>query len=217
MKKLLTLAALMGAVSMSFGQGFVAFFNTSGSRFSTNSYLTANTSGGSGAAVAAAAPGSSYYFELLVAPSTTSTIGSSLTGWTDTGVLAANTATAGRLTGQTQTDGGALIPGYAPGSTANFAIVGWSANLGTYQQALAWWNNGNPTTQVGGVDFFGISAVGNSIIVNASGTTYNNVMGPAATGQIQGLVLGAYAVPEPGTIALAGLSAASLLIFRRRK
>jgi hypothetical protein len=41
--------------------------------------------------------------------------------------------------------------------------------------------------------------------------------GYGATTGFNGLVLEAVAVPEPSTFALAGLGAAALMIFRRRK
>jgi len=100
--------------------------------------------------------------------------------------------------------------------------VGWSANLGSYANALAWWDSGahdgasaNPT------NYFGISAVaGNGssgIPLAPSGGPYNSIWG-SAVGDITGLNLAAYtAVPEPATFALAGLGAAALVIFRRRK
>ena len=73
MKKLLTLAALLGTMSLSFGQGYVAFYNASTTRISTNGVATSGfVSGAVG----------SWYYALLVAPSTQNTIDASLTGWT---------------------------------------------------------------------------------------------------------------------------------------
>jgi hypothetical protein len=216
MKKLLTIVALIGAASLSFGQGYVAFNNSSSARISTNTAPSAV--GGTVGALAGGAVGS-YFYELLVAPVATSTIGSTLAGWTDTGVMGTNIATSGRLSGNNSTDGLAVqVNGYGTAATANFAVVGWSANVATtYADALTWWANGQthagPTVQ-----YFGISGVALNIPLAPAGGPYNSPFGLASAGQIQGFSLGAYqVVPEPTTMALAGLGAAALLIFRRRK
>jgi len=224
MKKLLTLAALLGAASLSFGQGYVGFFNTSTYRVSTNgTTLSGFTSGAAG----------SWYYALLVAPSTQNNVDASLTGWTFSGLYATNTTTVGRFNGSNSTDGtgvGPLPAPYAPSTTADFVIVAWSANLGSDWTAVF---NGRPAslvsgiggrgtatwTSTGGLDggWYTISTVANDIAVNALGAGYINVIGPAASGQISGMALNYYIVPEPTSFALAGLGAAALMIFRRRK
>jgi hypothetical protein len=207
MKKVLTLAALLGTAAMSFGQGFVAFNNASTTRISTNGTLQA------------AAPVGTWYYAMLVAPSTKNTIDSSLSGWTYVGT-ATNTALAGRLTGNSSSDGLAVqVNGYGTTATADFAIVGWSASLGDWAAVQAWWNNGahdtGPGRQQSG--WFGISAVANDIPLAPAGGPYNSIFGSAALGQVQGMSLSFVpAVPEPSTIALAGLGAAAIVIFRRR-
>src|SRR3974377_2194610 len=107
---------ILASESAGFSQGYVAFANSSNSRFSTN--IATGT---------AVAPPGAYYFELLVAPTTQTTISPSLTGWTDTGVMGTNTGAAGRMAGATYSDGiGCQISGYGPTATANFAVFGWS-------------------------------------------------------------------------------------------
>lgn len=169
MKKFIATAAMLGVVSLSFGQGYVAFFNTSKSRVSTGGVLAGGPSG-------------SYYFALLVAPTTQTTITTTAdptrNGWTFTGVIATNTGRSGRILGSTSTDGvGAMVPGYSASTTANFAVVGWSANLGTtWPQAQAWWANGqaNGTVVGGTVAYFGISSVATNVPLG-SGGLYNTV------------------------------------------
>jgi hypothetical protein len=221
MKKLLTIAALAGATSLSFGQGYVSFFNSSSTRFSTNS------AAGQAFVTATAKPIGSYYFALFAAPSTQNTISTSvdptLNGWTYVGI-ATNTAQGGRLDGNNfDTTGGSFnamqTPGFAGGSTADFAIAGWSSSIGTtWAQAQAWWANGTHagSASVGGS--FGIApTVGNDVVVAAAGGPYNNPFGTTA-GTINGFGLNYYpAIPEPTGFALAGLGAAAMLIFRRRK
>jgi hypothetical protein len=222
MKKLLTIAALIGATSLSFGQGYVAFNNTSGTRFSTNGVGAAAGTGFGTAALAGR-----YYFELFVAPSTQNAISSltdpTLSGWTAV-ALGTNSTTAGnagRLNGNTfDTAQGASIAGFAGGSTADFAVVGWSANIGaTWAEAQTWWANGNsasPNRTVAG--WFGINtAVADNIPLANAGGPYPPIFGTTG-GLMTGWGLSYYpAIPEPSSFALAGLGAAAMLIFRRRK
>jgi len=208
MKKLLTLAALLGMASLSFGQGYVGFNNTLATRGSTNGTLMAS------------APVGTWYYALLVAPSTQDTINASLSGWT-LAAMGTNTTLAGRMTGNNSTDGNAVqVNGYGTTATADFAIVGWSASLGDFTQFRLWWNNGAHDSGPGALTsgWAAVSVVANNILLAPSGGPYNNPWGPSTSGQIPGINLSFYpAVPEPSTFALAGLGAAALVIFRRRK
>jgi len=221
MKKLLTIAALAGATSLSFGQGYVSFANSSSTRFSTNSAV------GNAFVNPTARPIGSYYFALFAAPSTQNTISTAndptLNGWTYV-AIATNTASAGRLDGNNfDTTGGNFnavqTPGFAGGSTADFAVVGWSSSIGsTWAAAQAWWANGTHAGSATVAGSFGIApTIGNDVIIANSGGPYNGFFGVAA-GQINGWGLNYYPqVPEPTGFALAGLGAAVMLIFRRRK
>jgi hypothetical protein len=206
MKKLLTLAALLGTAAMSFGQGYVNFQNLSTSRVSTNGTLQA------------AAPVGTWYYALLVAPSTQNSISSDYAGWTFA-VMGTNTPQAGRLTGNNADTGGSVqIAGYSATATGDFAIVGWSSNIGSDWTAFrAWWNNGQHDTgaAAGTSGWSGTSVVAQDIPLAPFGGPYNSPFGPAAIPNMN-LTFTA-AVPEPSTIALAGLGAAALVIFRRRK
>jgi hypothetical protein len=209
MKKLLTLAALLGTAAMSFGQGYVNFQNLSTSRVSTNGTLQA------------AAPVGTWYYALLVAPSTQGTISSDYAGWTFA-AIGTNTSSAGRLLGNNADGGLAVqIAGFAATATADFAVVGWSSNIGTDWNAYrAWWNNGSHDTgaSAGTGGWSGTSVVAQDIALAPSGGPYNSMFGPASAGAIPGMNLAfTAAVPEPSTMALAGLGAAALVIFRRRK
>jgi hypothetical protein len=210
-------AGILAIESTGFSQGYVAFFNSSSTRFSTN--FVADPTGGPGVGIAAAAPPGSYYFELLVAPTNQTTINGSLTGWTDTGVTGTNTAAAGRMLGFTYSDStGCEIPGYGTTATANFAVLGWSANVGTtFSQALIAWNNGSPLWVPGitGFPYMGLSTVATNVPLAPAGGPYNNVWGSAAVGLIPGMVLGSFLIPEPSSLALLGLGA--LFFFRHRK
>jgi hypothetical protein len=113
------------------------------------------------------------------------------------------------MAGATYSDGvGCQIPGYGSTATANFAVLGWSANAGTtFAEARAAWNNGDPF-----VLFMGLSTVAINIPLAPAGGPYTDVWGPALNGQIQGMVLG---IPEPSGLALVALGA--LIFFRHRK
>ncbi|SRR6266446_3886385 len=196
MKKLTTIAAMLGAVSLSFGQGYVAFFNTPRSKFSTNG-------------VVAGGPAGSYYFALLAAPTTQTTITTvadpTLNGWSFTGVGGTNTGSPGRLLGSTAPDGlGAYVPGHAANTEANFAVVGWSSNIGTgWTQAQAWWHNGqaNGTVLRGTAAYFGISSVATNIpLLPANGFAgYYN----PALGYLTGMNLTGYSIPALDITSLA--------------
>jgi len=220
MKKLLTLAALLGTATVSFAQGYVSFANGSTSRVSTNGTLQA------------ASPAGNWYYALLVAPSTQNTLdSSSFAGW----ALAAtgtNTGVAGRLSGNNFDNNQAVAvnaPGYSGSSTADFVVVGWSANIGTDWNLVraGWLGSGSAAqawavqdpTKPGGAGgaYFGWSVVANDILLAPALSSYNNVFGPTTSGQIPSLAMQFYSVPEPSTMALAGLGAAALVIFRRRK
>jgi hypothetical protein len=72
MKQLITIAALVGFASLSYGQGYVAFNNESNTRITTNAVAV-----GGGTGLTSITIGGEYYYALLVAPSTTTTIGAS--------------------------------------------------------------------------------------------------------------------------------------------
>jgi len=116
------------AKTTSFGQGIVDFENFNNSQISTSGPTTGLISG----------PAGTYYFALLVAPTSQTSITPSLSGWgfEDYGY---NTTTPGLMNGNYTTDPGVLVGFYGPGEQANFAVLGWSANIGTsYGAATAW-------------------------------------------------------------------------------
>jgi hypothetical protein len=95
------------------------------------------------------------------------------------------------------------LGGTAAGSTYEMIVVGWNAAAGlsaitggTYS-AIGWSNPFNYIT--------GSSATDPNGTLNISSVGYMNQFGVASV------------VPEPTTLALAGLSGASLLLFRRKK
>jgi len=197
MKKLLTIAALAGVASLTYGQGYVGVANTSTTKVSAG-----------GAATASSATGASYYFEVLIAPTTTTTINPDNPlsgGWSDSTTMMIN-AGSGRIVGTNNNydaaGGGAQIPsGFATSGTADFAVIGWASNLGpTLADALAWWNNGalngpdSALTPGATSTYFGVSAVALNIPGAPAGGPYNSIWGTAASGAIPGMNI---ALPKP--------------------
>jgi hypothetical protein len=87
------------------------------------------------------------------------------------------------------------------GTPAIFEVQGWTGNFASYAAAVA-----------GGAAFVGETAE----FVNNTGNPNPPATAPVnTTGWNGNLIL--VATPEPGTIALGGLGAAALLLFRRRK
>jgi hypothetical protein len=237
MKKLLTIAAFLGAVTMSYGQGQVNFSagGTAASRVSTNSVPGGPTTGQTGPV----STGYQYYYALFVADSTITSAGAAsasgaldptlTAGWAQviwnggnpagvTGGAYATNTIAGRFTGNPTTDD-VFVAGRVGGSQASFIVVGWSSQVAgqDWASAKAWIDaaiGGNaPST-----GWTGASGVATSVTLGNGGLiTPGNIFGSSA-GQIPGgMILAFQPVPEPSTFALAGLGAATLLIFRRRK
>ncbi|MGD0259058.1 MAG: PEP-CTERM sorting domain-containing protein [Verrucomicrobiota bacterium] len=215
MKKLLTTAALLGAVSLSRGQ-LVDFENFNNSLIYTNSVHNGPATGliSGQAGVERPLQFGSYAFMLFAAPTSRTTVDASLSGW-DSQDYGVNTATPGLMNGNTTTDPGSWLFGWLSGETANFLVVGWSSNIGdNWGEVSAWWNDGNPNSGPSG--WFGISDIAQDVVVGGGGVPVPTIFGPTAGYEIQGFTLNLYQVPEPSTFMLAGLGVAALLAFRRR-
>jgi hypothetical protein len=240
MKKILLTAAIASAVTVSaFGQGEVAFTTgaTASNRISTNSVANGAATG------ATAAVASQYYFALFVSTSQTSVNGTTAAisgtsagyvfnnlgngtptgGWEFIG-LGSSLASLGRFGPLSQgtsdasqaalnTDNSLTATGAgAAGSTANFVSIGWSANIGSTLSALEAWYAAPGVT-----GWIGQSAVGIGLTLgNGTSIPASSTMG-STTGQVPGYMLGIVSTPEPGTMALAAIGGASLLLFRRKK
>jgi hypothetical protein len=228
MKKLAIAACLLATAAVAFGQGSVNMNNSTTSRFQTNG-LAAGV--GSGNTASLAGP---YYFQVLTAPSGTVAPDTSLQAllsgpWSDTGLK----GVAGNL--GLETSGSQVANFWAAGVFQQYVLVGWSANIASDWAGLAaklagaslagnQWSGGGLSTTNGLNGFLGATGMG---LRQAGGvTTQGTLPVPllfATAADAQGTPLnGATAlwvvpVPEPTTMALVGLGAASLMIFRRRK
>jgi len=223
MKKLLTIAASLGVAAVAFGQGEINFANSAAA---TTKVSSSSAWPGVSASSALITGAGGYYFELFYTANTGSlvpdTAASSLdpitAGFTDTGIQATNSGTAGRIgivTADADSNGYAAIAGQAIGNTVDAVVVGWSASLGTNWTTVKADVDaviGGGTSPVAGS--YGISEIGQYIVGGGSTPVPTVLFGSAPAAP--GFVLGTLPVPEPATFALCGLGAAALVIFRRR-
>jgi len=228
MKKTIITISLLATVAASsaFAQGTVVFGNGNTTKISTNSVVDGS---GSGVINAFGTAGGQNFYYALFYSTTTSTVGGSTaavigtggtyafnaSGWNNgsqsVGLLSTNAA-GGRLqTSAPNSDGSFSVAGLGGGTAANFVVVGWSANIGSSVAALAAWLAA-PTSN----GWIGESAVSGTLVTGTLGSTAATALFGTGAPFIQGFTLGLVTVPEPGTLALAALGGASLLMFRRK-
>jgi len=236
MKKLvLTSVCALATAGAAFAQGNVNWGSINFSYMTAQTNSTAHSSftgggsavGGSvGAAGGSSVSGANFYYELLytsysgtqaAVPTTLAALGT----WSDAGLGATNSNTAGRLQVINPNSGAQVA--WSPGVTNSIMMAGWSANLGTTWAAVqATLNSQSLLGAVAGNAFFGLSNTGYTTTFSTSTSPGAAVFGSAATVAglpIQSLLtqLNLVLVPEPTTLALAALGGASLLLFRRKK
>ena len=220
MKKIVITMALTALVGTSYGQGFVTVAGTMQSSTNNTSITSAWTGGtlAGGGALGNVASGQSYRMALL-----SSTAGSPVlnlygdatlgTDWLYTGLLGANNTFAGRMTigsGLATAAGTGTI-----GVSQNWLLVAWSTSLGTTWAGVASQLAAGDFNNVAG--FIGWSAVGVGAASAAAPAPALSVQFTSGSIIPAGFSLLATPVPEPSTMALAGLAGLSLLLFRRRK
>ena len=239
MKKVLSLLACVSIGSLAYGQGTIQF-NSSNLGVSTNTAKShfdnsGTETGGTAGKTAITAGG--FYYALLI-QSYTGTLSASATnvtgfGWTQAvsaGVpLVGTNGTAGPQAGSilgTGGAGGVAVDGWATPTGATYdtagheyiMVVGWSASLGTTWSAVSaqlqsgtWAANG----------FFGVSRIGDSYAGGANGLGGQSIFTLANAQTLTPItaftLYSVSSVPEPGTMALAALGGAAMLMFRRRK
>jgi len=232
MKKLAVSLCLTALASAAFAQGTVNPANTAGTTFRTNGLALATGSG-----VTSGTAGG-FFYEVLTAPSTVTTAGTSLVGlvdgtWSDTGLRMTNStlASGGRENGPS--GAGGIVNNWGAGVSQSFIVVGWSANLGSTWAQIAsdltgatlaggMWSGGGFTNAVfSGNAFVGATTVQSAVSGQATGVGAFSLFG--TTGTAAGTPITTSSdlfivnVPEPTSFALAGLGMAAVLIFRRRK
>lgn len=229
MRKSITLLTLFAGLSLAFGQGQVNFLNNGTQLTSTNIVNGGPATGLSGTAIPM------YYYAIFWAPSTQF----NPAAFTWFGNYGTNQGVGGRFFGGSGTARAPAIAGQAIGTTVNIIIRGWSANFtavappaGPYASDNgAAWNDvwatvitidpvyGWPARGAGlahDQDFwYGESGIA-TVVLGGGATPIQSPFG-TTSGFIQnGITLNHYYIPEPGTLALVGLGAATLLLFRRK-
>jgi len=209
MKKLTLLTLVAATAVTSFGQGFLDW----GNNFTGNSRMpiygpqaadagislagqsSLGVPAGATAYTGALLQGAGYTFAIYAGPlgSTADQLTLLVSSAFRTSANPASLPAGLVLGGTTQ------VPGVLPGVAATFQVRAWdNAGGATYATAAIKGASGLiQTGLLGGID------AGGGIVANPSTVGWNS--------------FNIYAVPEPSTIVLAGLGAASLLIFRRRK
>jgi len=241
MKKLvLTIGCTVAVAGAALAQGTVnwssvgGFFvaQTNGTAYSSFEASQGTPTGTQGATFGGTAANSTalgysgYYYELLVSSSAVAapTTVAGLAAWSDTGLSATNGAASngriiqtasGGVAGNTQ----AVANNWPSGTTESAILVGWSANLGTSWSTVLTELQNWTADYIPGA-YFGVSSLGSLasqtgnpgvVVFGTSAGQINN--GASAPEQLD--LLGT--VPEPGTLALAAIGGASLLMFRRKK
>ncbi len=218
MKKIVTTLAVCGMAVASFAQGHVNFVNASGfQNVSTNisQDIFGNPTGlvGVGLVNGSGVEPNGYYYALLAqpysgsGPTVPTTIGNLLTsGWTFTGAQGVNALGRGRIGGGADTITTAGMP---LGGTNQFLVAGWSASLGsTWRQFPLNFKVAIGVTKVSLV-YPALALVQLALALQKQYLVGHGVASP--------FTLYAVPIPEPSTIALAGLGGLSLLLFRRKK
>jgi PEP-CTERM motif-containing protein len=219
MKKIL-FSAFIGAALSSFGQGQINF-NNSASTLIRNGWDPSFFSTAPIAPNTAGSP-NPFYFGLFVAPQGTPApaydfydqrVGLHDPNWQFAGAYAVN-STAATGAGRLQNPGSPAIAGFPGGSTVNFIVRGWSANMGTTWAQVVAFIDADPNNFY---TIYGTSPMAVNAILGGGGTPLPI---PTAWGlgasQVPGFVLFRQDGPEPSTFALMSLGAALSILYRRR-
>jgi hypothetical protein len=197
MKKLAAMLCLSAMTTGAFAQGLINFAN------SPTTLISANIGGN---VATLSGPSGTYLFGLL----TSAAQGGP---FTFAGVYGTNlvNSTGGRLSG----GNGVAVNGWAPGATMFYELAGWSSAGGATTFNAAWVKSDGTAAASGLPSLFGVSPIGSGVAGGGAQSLPTLQLFGGASGIQSGFTL--TGVPEPTSMALAGLGAAALLIFRRRK
>jgi hypothetical protein len=220
MKKIAIILGLAGIISTSYGQGYVtvagSFANSTNNTLLSAAYTGGQVNTGVFGNLGTTTSGQHYTLALL-----TTTVASPLTAlygagagvsvWTNTGPQGANNTFSGRLTINSDyatADGTAAI-----GTSQQWMLFAWTTSLGDYATVMADLASGS----FGSTGFVGWSPVVTGAAGAAPSALPLLIAGSGTPLLSTGFTLELVQTPEPGTLALAALGGASLLMFRRKK
>jgi hypothetical protein len=223
MKKILTIISLVAVTTLLHAQGYIEFYG-SAANIQTNTaigtFFGGPGTGGTSGKTSAASTGQVFDYILLY--ETTALSGNSAptnSAWSP--VLAFGGGSFGDLSMTNNLVGTISGPSGSAGQQVNLAststysveLVGWTANLGTFANVLSVITAGGASqlgyylgwTTVGSITPFATPGAGDPTLFANTWSNGTMVLNQVAV------------VPEPASIALAGLGGLSLLLFRRRK
>jgi hypothetical protein len=221
----------VAAAYSSFAQGEVILQNTVHQQISGNSAVGGPSTG----VLAFSGNVSVYYYALFDSVSATTVAGSGSTtviptapgtpgsyvfsdnNWTFDAYASSSTSAGKFAATAPDSNGDTVIPGTP--TAAQFVVVGWSGNIGSTVAAVEAWLN--PATTSGVTGWIGESAVSGLFSTGNGSPGSSSPPSAVVSGSAPGLsawTLGEYTpVPEPSSIALGVMGAASLLALRRKK
>jgi hypothetical protein len=230
MKKLvITSACVLGFAGAALAQGTINWQSLAptGLTFQTNTTVSSFLSVGGSQTLASGTIGATasgttglYYYELLYNTAATEqaapTTLAALDSWSDAGLEAENNSGSAGKTSTINPSQGSVVPFT---TASSLMVVGWSANLGTSWSVVSTvLNSPSALASVVGPAFFGESSVG-FLAPAPSGTIPGTTIIGIGPNEIDSVntQLEPIATPEPTTIALGVMGAASLLALRRKK